>query len=1126
MNRNINKDINNYSKKEIPADALLYTDYDKCVGCNHCIRVCPMETANIAYHDNDGNTKVDVEHSQCILCGNCVDICEHDARVIRDDTDRFFEDLKNGVPISVMAAPSIQATIPQWREMFTWLRQQGVNLIYDVSLGADICIWGHIRYMEQNPKPLITQPCPVIVSYIEINKQELLPYLSPIQSPMACTAIYMKNQGVTDNIASISPCIAKTKEHRDTRLIQYNVTVKKLYDYLMTHNIELPVEKSDFDHHDAGAGKLFPLPGGLLENISFFSKKELYTEENEGRSVYEYLDQYIEADQSDLPDIFDVLSCDSGCFMGAGKDRKHNVFGIARKMQDVRIDTAAKLEEWKNRQSYYDETLTLNDYLRDYKKIPKEFGAVSEEDIDKAFKAMKKNTYAKRHFDCGACGSESCEGMARKIAMNVNIPMNCVILSRDEAKQEKERNAEYLKLVQNIGDNLFSTEIDMHDKQVNDSLRVLSNTIHCSAVAIWRREDENSYICKRENGWYGDNPKLIQIKKDWPIEWIKRLETGERIWANSKKEQPGLFPDDVITLYIVPIHIKGEFWGFVDAISVEDRGFSEEEASLLEAAGILLISGILEQKLNSNLVTAKEEAIAASQAKSDFLSNMSHEIRTPMNAIIGMTSIGENSEEIRRKDYAFEKIKDASTHLLGVINDILDMSKIEANKLDLSHVDFNFEKMLQKVVSVINFRMEERNQNFEIKLDKDIPVMLYGDDQRLAQVITNLLSNAVKFTPEDGTITLKTEYLGQKEGKIGIQIQVIDTGIGISEEQKNRLFSSFEQAEQGTSRKFGGTGLGLSISKRLVEMMDGHIWVDSTQGKGSTFGFTSWFEKSSKEADPMVSPTINKENIRLLAVDDDRQILEFFSDLFGKLNMSCDIAENSREALKLIEKNGPYHLYFIDWKMPDIDGIELTRMIKEFDDGKPLVSMISAADFTAIEKEAKQVGVDQFVQKPLFPSVVADIVNDCIGTVAMAEQELEDDYESIFSGFNMLLVEDVEINREIVMTLMENTGISIDTAENGKVAVELVGNSPDKYDIILMDVQMPEMDGYQATKLIRAMDDDRAKNIPIIAMTANVFKEDIEKCIAHGMNAHIGKPVDIDDLMRIVKFTLIPERFR
>jgi PAS domain S-box-containing protein len=404
-----------------------------------------------------------------------------------------------------------------------------------------------------------------------------------------------------------------------------------------------------------------------------------------------------------------------------------------------------------------------------------------------------------------------------------------------------------------------------------------------------------------------------------------------------------------------------------------------------QTIGLLAIShNITERK------EMEERALSASRAKSAFLANMSHEIRTPMNAIIGMITIGKSTSDIERKDYCFTKIEDASRHLLGVINDVLDMSKIEANKFELSPAEFNFEKMIQSAVNVVNFRVDEKQQKLTVHIDKEIPKILIADDQRLAQVITNLLGNAVKFTPEHGSISLDARFLEEKDGLYTIEITVSDTGIGISPEQQENLFSSFQQAEASTARRFGGTGLGLAISKSIIEMMGGKIRVKSDQGKGSAFIFT-------------------------------------------------------------IQAKGGLLIY------------------------------------------------------------------DMINAHPKAEKEEKPDLDGLFAGRRILLAEDVEINREIVLALFEPTQLKIDCAENGIETVSKFSEAPDAYDLIFMDIQMPEMDGYDATRRIRAMDMPKAKSIPIIAMTANVFREDIEKCREAGMNDHVGKPLNFDEVLEKLK---------
>ncbi|MCL1805494.1 MAG: response regulator [Clostridiales bacterium] len=526
----------------------------------------------------------------------------------------------------------------------------------------------------------------------------------------------------------------------------------------------------------------------------------------------------------------------------------------------------------------------------------------------------------------------------------------------------------------------------------------------------------------------------------------------------------------------------------------------------------------------TEIENARQKAEEASRAKSDFLSNMSHEMRTPMNAIIGMTAIGKTAPDNEKKDYAFQKIEDASTHLLGVINDILDMSKIEANRFTLSFTEFVFERMIRRVVDVVNFRVEERRQKLTVRIDPAIPLTIVGDEQHLAQVLTNLLTNAVKFTPEEGTIHLDVKLISEESNICKVQVSVEDTGIGISREQLNRLFSPFVQAESSTSRKFGGTGLGLVISKNIIEMMGGGIWVESELGKGSRFSFDVLLTCGSDSHNGLLSPALDLAHIRILAVDDDPDVLLFFEETGRQMGVVIDGASGGHEAVSLIEEKGMYNIYFIDWAMPHMDGVELARAIRERGSGDSVVIMISALDWNLIEDDARGAGVHKFLSKPLFMTAIADCINDCLYEPSPGEARAQEDDEPDFSGYHVLVAEDVEINREIVIALLEPTNLSIDCAENGSEAVRMFGEAPDKYNMIFMDMQMPEMDGLEATRKIRAMDAPNAAVIPIVAMTANVFKEDVDKCLEAGMNSHVGKPLDFDEVKRKLKLYLLGQK--
>ena len=520
-------------------------------------------------------------------------------------------------------------------------------------------------------------------------------------------------------------------------------------------------------------------------------------------------------------------------------------------------------------------------------------------------------------------------------------------------------------------------------------------------------------------------------------------------------------------------------------------------------------------RLQKDLEIAVKDAQAANKAKSNFLSNMSHEMRTPMNAVIGMTSIGKTANTIDRKDYAFNKIEEASTHLLNVINDILDMSKIEAEKFELSEVDFDFEKLLRTVFNVIAFHMDEHSQRLNATIDVNIPKMLCGDDQRLSQVMLNLLSNAYKFTPDEGIIRLEVKLLNCDGNACMIKVDVIDNGIGITPEQQARLFTSFEQAENSTTRKYGGTGLGLALCKRIIDIMGGEISVSSVANVGSTFTFTIPLKISTSQSSPNegLLQGITLPNLRVLIVDDEKETLNYFKTICERMEILCDTATSKTEAIQLISQKDLYDIYFISWRKDSTVVMELAKLIREHDTKNSIVTIASSSNWAKLESQAREAGVTNHLTIPLLPSSVKACIFDCIDMKNETEMIDEELPTATFPGKHILLAEDVEVNREILLALLEHTGLIFDCAENGLEAVQMYMDAPDKYDLIFMDVQMPELDGLDATRQIRASDHPSAKNIPIIAMTANVFKEDVELCLEAGMTAHIGKPLDIDELM-------------
>jgi len=545
-----------------------------------------------------------------------------------------------------------------------------------------------------------------------------------------------------------------------------------------------------------------------------------------------------------------------------------------------------------------------------------------------------------------------------------------------------------------------------------------------------------------------------------------------------------------------------------------------QTAIIIRKAKALSEQNRLRSMLEKELIEARE----ASDAKGEFLSKMSHEIRTPLNAIIGMTQIASKTEELERLKYCLKSIENSSAHLLGLINDILDMSKIEAGKLELDHVPMNIEKMLIRVCNLVIERIELKDIAFSIILGLNMRTRYVGDELRLSQVIINLVSNAVKFTPVGGKIELFVSEAETGDDYSVLRFSVKDTGIGMTKEQMSRLFNAFEQAQTGTARLFGGTGLGLAISKNIVEKMNGRIWVESEPDKGSRFFFEVTLERPEYQNGAVIYGNIKPADLRLLIVGPDAAEKEYFRSITERFGVACiDEADNIAQAVDMAirarEERKPYDAAFIDHTLATAKNIEYITNTSFIMNTDNIVIMTTFLNWNKIENTLRNIGITRFIAKPLFPSSVLNAINEIVGGAAknldISSEKTAD--ASDFSRISLLLAEDVEINREIFFALLEDTGARIDSAENGLEAKEMFERDPDRYDMIIMDIQMPVMDGLASTRAIRALDIARAKSIPIIAMTANVFKEDVDRCIGAGMNDHVGKPVEVDAILNLIK---------
>ena len=525
------------------------------------------------------------------------------------------------------------------------------------------------------------------------------------------------------------------------------------------------------------------------------------------------------------------------------------------------------------------------------------------------------------------------------------------------------------------------------------------------------------------------------------------------------------------------------------------------------------------QELNAKLQVAVEKAESANRAKSTFLSNMSHDIRTPMNAIIGFTTLAlSNIDDTDRvKDYLGKTLA-SSNHLLSLINDVLDMSRIESGKIHLEEVEVNLSDVLHDLKTIVSGQIYAKQLELYMDVMDVTDEDVYCDKTRLNQILLNLLSNAIKFTPAGGTVSVRVRQLAGKVHGCGqYEFRIKDNGIGMSQEFAQKIFEPFERERTSTVSRIQGTGLGMAITKNIVDMMGGTIEVQTAQGKGTEF--TVCVPMRAQTEQRPVEKITELEGLKALVVDDDFNTCDSVTKMLVKVGMRAEWTLSGKEAVlrarQSIEMSDVYHAYIIDWRLPDMNGIEVTRQIRSLHDDTPII-ILTAYDWSDIEVEAKAAGVTAFCSKPMFMSDLRETLMSALGQKpADAVQRLLPEKNADFKGKHILLVEDNELNREIAQEILREYGFLVDSAENGAVAVEKVSTAaPGSYDLVLMDVQMPIMDGYTATRKIRALDDPARAKIPILAMTANAFDEDRRNALESGMNGFLSKPIVIGDLVQ------------
>lgn len=549
--------------------------------------------------------------------------------------------------------------------------------------------------------------------------------------------------------------------------------------------------------------------------------------------------------------------------------------------------------------------------------------------------------------------------------------------------------------------------------------------------------------------------------------------------------------------------------------SPEDRGTDE-----IRNVGACFMDSDAKTKSEMEQRQALSDALAAaevaSHAKTAFLSNMSHEIRTPMNAIIGLDSIALEDPQIPEQTREYlEQIGASAEHLLNLINNILDMSRIESGRMALRNEEFSFAKLLEAINTLFSAQCRDKGLDYRCRVNSEVDDFYIGDNMKLRQALINILGNAVKFTPTGGSVELQVRRKARFEGKTTLEFKISDTGIGISRDFLPRLFETFAQEDDSTTNKYGSSGLGLAITKNIVEMMNGNIDVESVKGEGTTFTLTVTLSDAARISPSKGDTAVHPGEMSVLIIDDEPMNCEHAVLVLEKVGIAAEIAYSGAQAIEMVKlrhaRREPYNLILVDWKMPQMDGIETTRQIREATGDESAIIILTAYNWDDILDEALQAGVDSFIAKPLFAAPVLEAFSAAVQRKNLTVKQ--EQHKAQLSGRRILLAEDKKVNSKLMMMVLQRRGMEVDLAQNGKDAVEMVASSPEGYySAVLMDIRMPEMDGLQAARLIRAMDRGDAKTLPIIALTANAFDEDVQRSLQAGMNAHLSKPIKPDAL--------------
>lgn len=768
-------------------------------------------------------------------------------------------------------------------------------------------------------------------------------------------------------------------------------------------------------------------------------------------------------------------------------------------------------------------------------------GSISSDDIDKLYEELIYRARVRNFSYIALCSEDgrlemldgeqlqladpdpfytSLRNNEKKVAVGRDTSGNEVIMFGINAQYPMKNNEESMALIAAVPIDYINTMLRTDE----ENALIYSNIIRRDGSFIV--SDMSTQYMGYFESLYQQYPDSDRMKIDIYIHELseamdKKQNYSKILNLDGSSQQIYCTPLPYSEWHLITILPSGALNQTIDSLD-QNRTF----ATILVCAVIfivLLIIFIVYYKMTrqqlKDLEAAREDALAATKAKSSFLSNMSHDIRTPMNAIVGMTAIAmahiDDKEQVHN---CLRKITLSGKHLLGLINDVLDMSKIESGKMTLTAERISLREVIEAVVGIVQTQVKSKNQNFNVHIDNIVTEDVYCDSIRLNQVLLNLLSNAVKYTPENGTIqmSLFQEDAPPEKGSqyIRTHIKVQDNGIGMTTEFLEHVFDSYSREDSKRVQKTEGAGLGMAITKYIVNAMGGTISVNSKPGEGTQFHVILDFEKAVLQEIDMVLPPW-----KVLVVDDDEMLCNTAVDALKSIGIQADWTLSGEKAIEMVEKyhraGSPYQIVLLDWKLPNMDGLSVAKQIRKIVGNDMPIILISAYDWNEFEEEAKEAGIDGFIAKPLFKSTLFYGLKKYMG---IEEEQDKNNTDAALSGKRILAAEDNDLNWEILDDLLSDAGMELEWAENGKICLDKFEQSePGYYDAILMDVRMPVMGGYEATEHIRASSHPDAKKIPIIAMTADAFSEDIKKCLDCGMNAHTAKPINLDEVLSLLK---------